>query len=225
MRRIVVLGMALGLLLSAVAAPAAAKTTTLDGPNAIWLSDPERDAGDNGIEQNDSITGASGTATLNGNGATITVKTTGLEPGHTYTMWVAYFNDRTTCVGECNSPDLFGGAGGGVLYGDGKVVGGSGTATFSSRLNNGAGANAAGGPPPPFAGAVYQAGENNELHVVIRSHGPKIAGQVAAQTHTFGGGCSVNVGPAPPGTQGDFPTPLNAGECGDVQLFIFGQNG
>jgi hypothetical protein len=218
--------MAVGLLVSVTAGPAVAETSTLDGPDpAIWLSDPERDIGDNGIEQGDPVAGSSGTAVVNGGGATITVKATGLEPGHTYTMWVVYFSDNAQCadrgsgVAGCNGEDLpF--AGGGVIFGNGQVAGGSGTATFTARVNTGDGADAIGPPPPPFAFAAYEAGENNEFHIVIRSHGSKIAGEVADQISTFNGGCTTQVGPPPEGI-GDFPTPELPGECGDIQLYVF----
>jgi hypothetical protein len=218
--------MAVGLLISVLAAPAAAKATNLDGPNpAIWLSDPDGiDDGD--IETGDPIANPSGSAKVNNNGATIKVKATGLEPGHAYTMWVVYFSDQRKCedrgsgVAGCNGEDLAFVDGGGVLFGDGKVVGGNGNATFTARLNTGDSADPP-PPPPPFAFAPYQAGENNEFHVVIRSHGPKIPGEVSEQIHTFNGGCEVEVGPSPPESPGEFPVPENSGECGDVQLYIF----
>jgi hypothetical protein len=224
MRRIVLLGMTMALVVLVASPLGASNNTSLDGPDpAIWLSDPERDVGDNGIEQGDPVAGSSGTATVNNNGATIKVKATGLEPGHTYTMWVVYFSDSAQCADRgsgnagCNGEDLSF-AGGGVAFGNGLVVGGSGNATFTARMNTGDGV--IGTPPPPFGFALYEAGDNNEFHVVIRSHGPKIAGEVGAQIHTFNGGCTTEVGPPPEGV-GDFPTPEFPGECGDVQLYVF----
>jgi hypothetical protein len=217
--------MTLGLLVGVLAAPGAAKTNVLDGPDrAIWLSDPDGDDGDNGIEQGDPVAQSSGNAKIKKDGAQIRVRASGLVPGHTYTMWVVYFNDQTTCVGACNGPDFFAGDGGGVLFGDGKVAGENGKATFTARLNAGDNADEVGVgslPPPPGGGAAYQAGENNEFHVVIRSHGPQIEGKVDLQLSTFGGGCDTEVGPQPPGTLGEFPMPSAEGECGDVQLYVF----
>ena len=98
MRRTLVLAMTVGLIVGVLATPGLAATGTLDGPDpAIWLSDPEGDLGDNGIEQGDPVAGSSGSARLNENGATITVNTSGLEPGHAYTIWVVYFSDSTLC--------------------------------------------------------------------------------------------------------------------------------
>lgn len=219
MRRIVFLAMIAGLILALTPVPgSAAPPSVLDGPNSFWISDPD---GAGGIGQNDPVAGASGTARVNDNGATIRVKTTGLEPGHTYTMWVVYFSDQTKCSGDCGSDDLGNlEVAAGVIFGDGKVAGGPGTATFAARMNTGDGGDVLGPPPPPFAFAPYEAGPNNEFHIVIRSHGPKVAGDVGAQIHEFAGGCVVEVGPGP-GETGDFPVPSAPGECGDIQVHIF----
>jgi hypothetical protein len=226
MRRPAVLLGVVFLLAGILAMPAAAgPPTNLDGPApAIWLADPDG-IGEGDIATGDPIAGASGSAKVNSNGATIKVKATGLTPGHTYTMWVVYFSDQTLCedrgsrVEGCNGEDLSFVAGGGVLFGNGQVAGGNGKATFTARLNTG---DTAGPPPPPppFAFAPYEAGEDNEFHVVIRSHGPKIPGQVGEQIHEFNGGCVDQVGPLPEQT-GNFPVPVEPGECGDVQLYIF----
>jgi hypothetical protein len=193
-------------MLFGMAIPGYAATQTAEPVAAFWLSGYPDHA------QFDAIDGASGTARLNDNGATITVKATGLESGHAYTMWVVYFNDKGECFDGCNGPDLAGN--GGVNYGDGKVVGGSGNATFTTRMNPGDGPTQ--GPP----GVVAYEHLDPEYHVVIRSHGPTIAGEVSAQIHSFGGGCSVEVGPAPEQV-GAFPVPSAPGECGDVQLYVF----
>ena len=211
MRRLLLLLMTMAVQIVG-AVPASAGTTSLDGPDpAIWLS---------GAEQGDPVVGSSGTAKVNNNGAAIKVKATGLEKGHAYTMWVVYFSDQTECEDGCNGADLPA-ANGGVIFGNGQVAGGNGTATFTARLNNGDGADAVGNtPPPPFAFAPYEAGENNEFHVIIRSHGPKIPGEVGEQIHSYNGGCDFEVGPGPE-QPGVFPVPALPGECGDVQLYIF----
>ncbi len=204
-----------------ISGTALAHGTQLDGPNpAIWLSDPDGVDGDSGIEQGDPVAGSSGTAIVKGHHAKIKIKAKGLEPGHAYTMWVVYFNDQKLCVDGCNGPDLRV-AGGGVIWGAGKVANHHGQATFTAKLTTGAGADYVGKtPPPPFAFAPYEAGRDNEFHVVIRSHGPRIPGQVHDQLSTYGGGCEINVGPRPE-QKGDFPVPAAPGECGDVQLYAF----
>lgn len=218
--RISIFGIML-LSLMMISGAALAGGTLLDGPEpAMWLSDPEGDVGDNGIEQFDPVEGSSGSATVSEDGAKIKIKATGLEPGHVYTMWVVYFNDSLLCVDGCNGADLAT-AGGGVIWGAGKIGGDDGRATFVANLRNGDAAEYVGNtPPPPFAFAAYEAGSNNEFHVVIRSHGPKIPGLVRSQLGTYGGGCEVNVGPFPEQV-GDFPVPAAPGECGDIQLYVF----
>jgi hypothetical protein len=209
------------LALMMVSGAALAHTTALDGPApAIWLSDPDGVDGDSGIEQGDLIAGSDGSARVTHDGAKIRVRATGLEPGHVYTMWVVYFGDSSMCVDGCNGAD-FAAAGGGVIWGAGSIGADDGQATFVANLTNGDGAEYVGStPPPPFAFAAYQAGPNNEFHVVIRSHGPMIPGAVQAQLGTYGGGCEVNVGPFPEQV-GDFPVPAAPGECGDIQLYVF----
>lgn len=221
MRRITRLAV-LALVATAVAMPAAsAGVLELDGPDpAIWVSDPEGVDGNNGIEQGDPVAGISGSAKVTANGAHVKVGTTGLVPGHTYTMWLVYFNDQRLCADGCNGPDL-GAAGGGVQFGNGQVAGEDGTATFAANIRRGDGAELVpSGPPPPFAMAAYEPDEHNEFHVIIRSHGPRIPGEVGEQISLFNGGCDVQVGPLP-GQLGDFPVPAAPGECGDVQVFFF----
>lgn len=222
MRRTIVLTTVIAMLL-AVAAPAGARRESLRGPDpAVWLSDPDGDDGDSGIEQFDPVDGARGFAVVGRRAARIAVRTTGLAPRHTYTMWIVYFNDATRCEGDegCNGAD-FDQAGAGVVYGTGRIASSNGTARFAARLRAGEGSDVVGNtPPPPFATAAYEPGPHNEFHVVLRSHGPIIPGQVVDQLTTFNGGCEVQVGP-PPEQVGDFPVPSAAGECGDVQLHVF----
>lgn len=220
MRRSMVILTVLATLLAATPAWAHSRAV-LDGPDpAIWLSDPDGVDGDAGTEQGDPVLGARGRAVVTEHGARIVVRATGLEPDHVYTMWVVYFNDSSLCVDGCNGPDLAV-AGAGSIWGDGAIANASGKATLTTRLRNGAGAESVGDtPPPPFAFAPYETGPNNEFHVVVRSHGPQIPGEVEAQLSSFGGGCTVNVGPAPEEV-GDFPVPAAPGECGEIQLYVF----
>lgn len=206
MRRLFVTLVAAATMLFGTALPGLATTDAVEPVAAFWLSGFPDHA------QGDPVEGATGTARVNNNGATIRVNATGLESGHAYTMWVVYFNDKGECVGGCNGPDLPGN--GGVTHGDGKVVGGTGSATFVARMNPGD--EPSQGPP----GVVPYEHVDPEYHVVIRSHGPVIPAEVAAQILTFDGGCEVEVGPAPEEI-GDFPVPSEPGECGDVQLYIF----
>lgn len=221
-KRLIAVVASLAMLLVA-AAPAGATTKEhLSGPDpAVWLSDPDGVDGTSGIEQGDPVVGSRGQAAVSAHGARIQVKATGLVPGHVYTMWIVYFNDKTACSSQpCAFADLSV-AGAGGVWGDGLIAGSSGNAVFSGRLRDGAAADLVGEtPPPPFAFAAYDAGSDNEFHVLIRSHGPPIPGEVHSQLTTFGGGCDVIVGPAPEEV-GDFPVPSAPGECGEIQLYVF----
>lgn len=219
MRRTLTMLAAIAVLM-ALAVPANASAVVLEDPINFWLSDPDGVDGDNGIEQGDVIANGHGRAVIRHDRAAIRIETEGLVPGHVYTVWVVYFNDKTLCVDGCNGPD-FGVAGGGVIFGDGEVAALDGSVSFFVDLRNGAGAEFDATPPPPFAHASYEASLNNEFHIAIRSHGPQIDGLVDEQLTSYGGGCEVDVGPTP-GEVGDFPVPSAPGECGEVQLYIFG---
>lgn len=165
-----------------------------------------------GVDAATAVAGSSGTAKVGTNGTTITVKAKELEPGHAHTMWVLYSNGECT-LGEsaagdipatrCGFGDILDGDGG-VTFGDGKVAGGSGKATFSARLNVGA--------IPSLIGVPYAPGEAPDYHIVIVSHGPKLPGSAQIHGPDPSGGCDEDVFP---------DIPVEDGECGDVQLFIF----
>ena len=162
-----------------------------------------------------------GTSTLhrNSSGITVNYKTTGLTPGYAYTIWWVIWNNPQECSipGECNDPD-FGNAeavGVDVLYAAGHVVGKSGVGNFSGRLNAGDdsksinalfGLPAAGGLQ---SGNTYSA----EVHLVLRSHGPAIPGEVNEQISGYLGGCTTFFDPFA-------EIPDEVGECGDIEFAI-----
>ena len=213
MKRLLVLLISMALLLSGPAAAAAAQPNTLtpsQNGEGLWLTGPNPGSG---------VEGSSGTAKVGKNGTTITVNATGLVPGQVVTMWAAYFNDGTLCeypqagFSRCGFQDVVAGKGG-VANGAGHVIGSSGTATFSTRLSVGD------GPDIPIPGSVaYEPSDSPDYVVIVRSHGPKIPGQVSDQIHMVFGGCLTDVGPPPGGTGGEIPDA--EGECGDMQLYVF----
>ena len=212
MKRLLVLLISMTLLLSGPAAAAAARPNTLTpSPNGegLWVTGPNPGSG---------VEGSSGTAKVGKNGTTFTLNATGLVPGQVVTVWIAYYNDGTLCeypqagISRCGVFDLI--AKGGIANGAGHVIGSSGTATFSVRLNVGD------GPDIPIPGTVaYEPSDSPDYVVIVRSHGPKIPGQVSDQIHTTSGGCLTEVGPPPGGTGGEIPDA--EGECGDLQLYVF----
>lgn len=143
----------------------------------------------------------------------VKLHTTGLRPGHAYTMWLIVFNEPQSCTSNpgperaCGMPDAFNPlSGASHIWGDGAVVGTSGVATFSSRRAKGYP-----GEFPHEPGLTAPGGA--EVEVVVRDHGPAVTG--SDQTTTLTGGClPVPPGHGSPGTyvcenqqQAVFPTP------------------
>lgn len=126
----------------------------------------------------------------NKNGVSLTLNTSGLEPGSAVTVWWVVFNNPGACAGDCDGTDLGNpNVAGDVIYGAGHVVGGNGTANFAAHLNEGD----SGGSlfPQPSPGLIDA--ETAEIHIVVRSHGPAIPGMIDEQIHTVNGGCPPNV--------------------------------
>jgi hypothetical protein len=155
----------------------------------------------------------------NDNGVSFNLRTSMLERGTAATLWIVIFNSPENCVGDCDEPDLFNPAtNADVLYAAGHVIGGSGKATFagSRRVadNSGSVFAALGLPAPGLVDA-----RTAEIHLVVRTHGPKIRGMVSEMIRTFNGGCQ-HPGPA-------FPDPLppelgapGPNTCVDVQFAV-----
>lgn len=119
-------------------------------------------------------------------GASITVQTRGLEPGHAYTLWLVFVDNPEACENEpCTSPEILTDAdvGGQVLYGDGNVVGDSGRATFSAHVN-------AGSVNGWLDDRQLTDPRTAEYHVVINDHGPKLSAHMPDMIRTYRGGCS-----------------------------------
>jgi hypothetical protein len=153
-----------------------------------------------------------------------------LDHGHVLTLWWVVFNHPENCehgAGEvaCGEADLFDGSDGptGVdpscVYGGGSLVGGNGHARFTDRLSVGDVRDSCidffAAAVPDLEGTDHGLTnpEGAEVHLVVRSHGPRIPGQVAAQRTTFAGGCEEFL---PAGaTHG-----LDAGQCSDLQFAI-----
>jgi hypothetical protein len=122
-----------------------------------------------------------GTSTLirTDNGASMQLKTTGLERG-AYTVWFVAFNNPENCTGGvCGDdeadydPELTGFSMG---YLAGGIVGPSGKATFAGHVNEGEALSEFG----TLADAM-----TSEIHLVLRYQGEKDPGRIHEQTHTM----------------------------------------
>ena len=153
-----------------------------------------------------------------------------LSHGHVMTLWWIVFNHPEHCehgAGDmaCGELDLFDGPEGptgvepGCVYADGSIVGGNGTARFHDRLSVGESRDSC---IDFFVEAVDELdGEDHgltnpagaEVHLVVRSHGPRIPGMVREQRSTFAGGCETFLGA---GEAAEDP-----GDCADLQFAVF----
>lgn len=127
------------------------------------------------------------------------IHTTGLEPGHAYTVWLVIFNNPDACSDECNQDDFPPGVPGArtgddepdpavaasSLWAAGTLVGADGTASFFGHVE-------AGNPPGMVAfGPGLENPMGAEIHMVVRSHGRALVGNVAEQISTTQGLCGV----------------------------------
>lgn len=148
------------------------------------------------------------------------VRVEGMEPGTAVTMWIVVFNRPEECASSpCEEEDLFDpDTEADVVYGAGHVVGGSGRLTLAGHLPQGANDGSLFGTlglPAPGLQDIWGA----EVHLVVRSHGPKLPGLMRDMIHTFNGGCT-HPGPG-------FPDPLppelgaaGPNECVDIAFAI-----
>lgn len=148
---------------------------------------------------------------------------THMEPGHTATIWWVAFNNPENCVAEpCGGSDedefgpftdFFDGENTGLsmLYAAGTVASRKGIAVFAGHLKEGVLVDGANDILFGFPDQPLESSDTPDLRLVLRSHGPKISGQVRDQISSHGGGCSVDFLPFS-------AIPMNEGECGDIYV-------
>lgn len=119
-------------------------------------------------------------------GASVTVQTRDLEPGHAYTLWYVFINNPEACASSpCSAGDFFlhPDVDAQVGHGAGTVAGSSGRATFSAHLTVG-----------PVEGWLpdreLKDPRTAEFHFVVNSHGPQLAEFMPDMIHTYRGGSS-----------------------------------
>ncbi len=136
--------------------------------------------------------------TRHANSVEMRIHTTGLEPGHAYTVWWVIFNNPDACSDDCDEDDFPEGVPAAkvgdepadpevqasVLWAAGGIAGSDGTADFHARL-------LVGEPPmPPEFGPGLTDPLNAEIHLPVRSHGLAVVGRVAEQLSTINGMCN-----------------------------------
>lgn len=144
-----------------------------------------------------------------------------LPHGHVMTLWWIIFNNPELCnegAGPpCGLPDLFEPAVAPACpFADGSLVGGDGTARFQNWISVDDefrdSCLPAIGSPAPEVGLLNP--EGAEVHLVVRSHGPRVPGLVGEQRSTFAGGCVENLMPV-------WDPNLEEGQCSDLQFAVF----
>jgi len=183
------------------------------------------------------VEGAEATLLRTRSNVRMTIKTLDLDPHDTYTVWWVIFNNPENCQNisegdfRCDLFDLFfsEGVNASVLYAAGHVIGGNGKGNFAGSLREGdiSGCQAPwdafdlGLLDPELEGQSFDlCGEGLEdsseadIHLVVRTHGPKIPGLVNDQINTFAGGCTA---------ESSFGADLDEGdnECVDQQFAVF----
>lgn len=148
------------------------------------------------------------------NSLSASINTLGLNTNTAYSVWWVVFNRPQFCLepNVCGESDVFESQG--VLNADqvsrvrisvfnasGFVTGDSGVANITATLESGAlptgtfvnfGWSAPVGPGPDSnSGLMHGNGLDAEIHVVLRTHGPAVAGSVGPQISTFNGLCDV----------------------------------
>jgi hypothetical protein len=137
------------------------------------------------------------------NGVSYTLQTTGLTPGHAYTLWIVIFNDTGGCtdgtpgfalcgpadvVNDAARPDM--------MYAGGHVAGSSGLATFSGRRQVGDLSGSANAPVGlPAYGLEDPAGA--EFNLVVHDHGSMLPDYLPDMIQSIDGGCYDAGVPAP----------------------------
>lgn len=144
----------------------------------------------------------------------------GIEPG-VYTLWWVVWNAPENCETPfaCTDTDLFDReVEVAIGYGGGRLVEHSGRLNLAASLREGD--ELAGFPTEfgiPLADDMDDA-RRAEIHLVIRSHGEKIAGLVDEMLHTFNAGC-IYTGPIE-GSEPDYGT-AGPNTCEDRFFAIF----
>lgn len=152
------------------------------------------------------------------NGLTVNYKSDNLIPRHTYTMWWVIFNNPEACATQPCTMDDFMNAEEVqpvLLYGAGHLVGQSGKGNFSSHIKVGDDSGSINEllGLPEVEGLLEGKAFTAEVHMILRSHGPAIPGQINEQISAFPGGCEVEFEPFT-------EIPDEKGECGDVEMSI-----
>jgi hypothetical protein len=184
-RRILVALALVGLLSVVLVSRAGAATRTTS--DVVWMSN----------QPNAGTTAGTSTLTRTDSGIALVLHTTGLQAGHTVTIWWMVFNHPEACISgatttetpddpRCGMADMHNPAAGlSVLYAAGNIVDEDGEADFGAYLREG---DTDGALPGMGLGLLDAAAA--DVHLVVRDHGPVDPRHVVEQIHTFDDFCN-----------------------------------
>ena len=165
------------------------------------------------------VSGSSASLVRADDNVAMTLQTTELDPGATYTMWWVVFNNPEYCIAgtpfsTCGEGDIFETDENGnlILDDDGNPIlqvneddGTFGTPEVNVSVvfatghvvgEDGAGNFGAGLREGKTSGALFGPGladaQGAEIHLIVRTHGEPIPGMVNKQISTVDGGCGIN---------------------------------
>jgi hypothetical protein len=206
--RLGILAVIIVAVLAVVAAPAASESATHSTRPVFRIAD---------VFAGDPAPVGTSTVRRTDHGMSLTLTAEALPAGHVVTLWWVVFNDPATCqagipgTSSCGPVDAMQGRGQfSLVKGAGRIVDRDGTARYGAHLRAGDTAGALIGP-----GLLDARGA--EVVLVLKTHGPKIAGLVSQQLHTFAGGCADQTD-APPGAPLDLVGEPGANDCAEIQL-------
>ncbi len=202
---------------------AAGAATLLACMSTAWAGSMETMESVNRFADNAQVKGAEASLMRSNSGVRMNLSTSELPPSEAVTVWWVVFNQPQNCSDqECGENDVFNlgadekpilnsdgsapmnmaaidAAKISILRADGHVIDNSGDARYAAGLVKGDTSEAIIGPgliDPIFA----------EIHLVLRSHGPAVAGKLDDMLYSINGGCADK-----------FPNP----PCTDLQYSVF----
>lgn len=204
------LAFAMALAAASASAPAVAGHGVTSESPVMWEWDDSTVVGVSQIVRTDS-------------GIEARLRTSGLTPGDTVTLWIATFNNPAACSATpCARPadvrnpdtraDLF--------WLDGAVVGPDGTATFDGRVAVGQTDYSLKAEVGIVEAVPLEDPYTAEVALALHSHGPVQPGEILrAQLTSFLGGCEVLTG-IDGFAQGPDDMPDEIGECTTFQKSV-----
>lgn len=133
------------------------------------------------------VDGAAGaTLVRRSDGVSFNLRTTGLRPGHAYTIWFVVLNNPAACnATPCSAQDILQNPAtdAQVTYGAGHVVGTSGRGGFAGSFR-------VGGIDGWLPGGRLVNPLGAEIQLVINDHGPKLSAFMPGMIQTYRAGCT-----------------------------------